>query len=211
MADIDPSALQRSDLNSFLFADIGEEANGMTLSVFSTLARSDVDPWQEAERLAKLPRPEATRELARTIVAMPATAWSLADAAAIAERLVVLLPPRGSHLRIFPSTQSVLSTQPVPSAQSAGASMAVPRQEPRPSGRHDASPRPKPKRPETNRQWAMLLALLSIVFIGLALNVARQRGAASDSDVALHAAPADLPSAAAPGADHVAGRAKSRV
>ncbi len=122
MADIDPSALQRSDLNSFLFADIGEEANGMTLSVLSTLARSDVDPWQEAERLAKLPRPEATRELAKTIAAMPATAWSLADAAAIAERLVVLLPSRGSHLPIFPSTQSVLSTQ------SAGASMAVSRQ-----------------------------------------------------------------------------------
>ena len=205
MADIDPSALQRSDLNSFLFADIGEEANGMTLSVLSTLARSDVDPWQEAERLAKLPRPEATRELAKTIAAMPATAWSLADAAAVAERLVVLLPSRGSHLPVFPSTQSVLSTQ------SAGASMAVSRQGPRPSGRHDASPRPKPKRPETNRQWAMVLALLSIVFIGLALNVARQRGAASDSDIALHAAPADLPSAAAPGADHIVERAKSRV
>jgi hypothetical protein len=35
---------------------VGVEANGMTLSVLSTLARRGMDPWQEAERLAKLPR-----------------------------------------------------------------------------------------------------------------------------------------------------------
>jgi hypothetical protein len=41
-----------SDFDAFLFAPVGEERNGMLLSVLSALARLDVDPWQEAARLA---------------------------------------------------------------------------------------------------------------------------------------------------------------
>jgi hypothetical protein len=37
--------------NDFLFAPIGEQANGMQLSVLSALARMNVDPWEEAARL----------------------------------------------------------------------------------------------------------------------------------------------------------------
>jgi hypothetical protein len=84
--------LQRSDLNAFLFADVGVEANGMVLSVLSTLARRGVDPWQEAGRLAKLPRAAAIDGLARIIAAMPASPWSLQDAMTIAAPLVLLLP-----------------------------------------------------------------------------------------------------------------------
>jgi hypothetical protein len=95
VANTDAYALQRSDLNGFLFADVGVEASGMTLSVLSTLARLGVDPWQEAGRLAKLPRAAAADGLARIIAAMPASSWSLPDAAVIAARLVTLLPARG--------------------------------------------------------------------------------------------------------------------
>jgi hypothetical protein len=96
VADSDAYALQRSDLNRFLFADVGVEASGMTLSVLSALARRGVDPWQEAGRLAKLPQPAAVDGLAKIITAMPASLWSAADATIIARRLVALLPSRGT-------------------------------------------------------------------------------------------------------------------
>jgi hypothetical protein len=37
---------QYSSLDGFLFADVGVEANGMMLTVLSTLARRGMDPWQ---------------------------------------------------------------------------------------------------------------------------------------------------------------------
>jgi hypothetical protein len=92
MTTTDAGVLQRSDLNTFLFAVVGVEANGMVLSVLSTLARRGVDPWQEAGRLAKLPRAAAIDGLARIIAAMPASPWSLQDAMTIAAPLVLLLP-----------------------------------------------------------------------------------------------------------------------
>ena len=98
MASNDAYALQGSDLNGFLFAEVGVEASGMRLTVLSTLARLGVDPWQEAGRLAKLPRAAAVDGLARMIAAMPACPWSLADATAIAARLVNMLPARSGGL-----------------------------------------------------------------------------------------------------------------
>lgn len=44
-------SLPNSEFNAFVFAPIGEERNGMLLSVMSALARRDIDPWQEAARL----------------------------------------------------------------------------------------------------------------------------------------------------------------
>ncbi len=96
MASVDAFTIQRSDLNRFLFADVGVEANGMTLSVLSTLARLGMDPWDEAGRLARQPRTTAIEGLARMIAGMPASLWPLADSTPIAARLVALLPPRGS-------------------------------------------------------------------------------------------------------------------
>jgi hypothetical protein len=40
----------------FLFASVCEDANGMRLSVISALARTNVDPWEEASRLAAMPK-----------------------------------------------------------------------------------------------------------------------------------------------------------
>jgi hypothetical protein len=55
------------EFDDFLFAPIGEEPNGMSLSVVSALARSNVDPWQEAAKLARLPAKTATQRLASLI------------------------------------------------------------------------------------------------------------------------------------------------
>jgi hypothetical protein len=94
VATPDVTTLQRSDLNQFLFADIGTEANGMTLSVLSVFARRGSDPWTEAGRLAGLSKAEAADSLAQMIAGMPNSLWALPDAIAISGRLIGMLPAR---------------------------------------------------------------------------------------------------------------------
>ena len=57
-------SLLHSDLNDFLFASVGDEQNGMPLSVLSALTRLGVDPWEEAARLAALPKALAVEAMA---------------------------------------------------------------------------------------------------------------------------------------------------
>jgi hypothetical protein len=85
-----------SNLNSFLFASIGVEESGMSLSVASVLARLGADPWIEAERLTGLSRAMAADALASMIAKMPMASWKPSDAPAIAARLVELLPKRAA-------------------------------------------------------------------------------------------------------------------
>ena len=99
MPSTDAFALRRSGLNEFLFAPVGTEANGMTLSLVSVFARLGNDPWLEAGRLARLPKPEATESLARIIANMPSSLWPLQAATAIATRLIALLPTQLGELR----------------------------------------------------------------------------------------------------------------
>lgn len=81
-----------AEFDSFLFSTIAEERDGMPLSVLSALARLDVDPWDEAARLAGLPREAAARALAAIIAALPRVVGLSLDSTAIAARLVALLP-----------------------------------------------------------------------------------------------------------------------
>jgi hypothetical protein len=81
-----------SEFNNFLFAPIGEERNGMLLSVLSALARLDVDPWREAAELAGLPGKTATERLASLIAMLPDGPSTPRDTRTIAARLIALLP-----------------------------------------------------------------------------------------------------------------------
>ena len=57
-------SLLHSDLNDFLFASVGDEQNGMPLSVISALTRLGVDPWEEAagsQRCRRSSRPRRSR------------------------------------------------------------------------------------------------------------------------------------------------------
>jgi hypothetical protein len=81
-----------SEFDAFLFAPIGEERNGMLLSVLSALARLDVDPWEEAAKLARLPGEAATQRLASLIAALPDGPSAHHDPGSIAARLIALLP-----------------------------------------------------------------------------------------------------------------------
>jgi hypothetical protein len=82
------------EFDNFLFAPIGEERNGMLLSVASALARLNVDPWQEAANLAQLPRTTAARRLASLIAELPDTPSTLLAPGANAARLIAQLPRR---------------------------------------------------------------------------------------------------------------------
>ncbi len=70
----------------------GEDRNGMLLSVLSALARLDIDPWQEAAKLAGLLGATATQRLASLIAELPDAPASHPDPATIATRLIALLP-----------------------------------------------------------------------------------------------------------------------
>jgi hypothetical protein len=82
----------RSEFDAFLFAPIEEDRNGMLLSVVSALARLDVDPWQEAADLARLPRETAVQRLATVIAGLPHGLSARPDPGVTAARLVALLP-----------------------------------------------------------------------------------------------------------------------
>lgn len=90
------NSLLNSEFNDFLFAPIGEEKNTMLLSVISALARLGIDPWQEAARLAQLPKELAAQSLASMIGALPSGRWAPSDSGVIAARLVQRLPSRNN-------------------------------------------------------------------------------------------------------------------
>ena len=64
----------------------------MLLSVLSALARLDIDPWQEAAKLARLPGETATQRLAALIAELPDEPSADPDPVTIAARLIALLP-----------------------------------------------------------------------------------------------------------------------
>lgn len=78
--------------DAFLQAPIDEDQNDRLLSVLSALARLDLDPWHEAAELAAQSRSTAVARLASLIAAIPAPSATPRDSAAIASRLVALLP-----------------------------------------------------------------------------------------------------------------------
>ncbi|TMJ67741.1 MAG: hypothetical protein E6G83_06790 [Alphaproteobacteria bacterium] len=85
-------SLLHSDLNDFLFASVGEEQNGVTLSVVSALTRLGLDPWEQAARLTPLPKARAAEALATLIARLPIRRTLSSDDLVISQRLVELLP-----------------------------------------------------------------------------------------------------------------------
>jgi hypothetical protein len=80
------------EFNRFLYASIGESGNDMPFSVLSALARHNLDPWEEAARLAQMPAASAVARLTSLISSAgtaPAAPFAPEDVAA---RLITLLP-----------------------------------------------------------------------------------------------------------------------
>lgn len=81
----------RSDLNDFLFTPIADDSNGMHLTMLSALARSGVDPWEEAAGLRTLSREDATTKLVHLLADVPNGPSPGDDTATLAASLVAQL------------------------------------------------------------------------------------------------------------------------
>jgi hypothetical protein len=78
--------------DDFLFARINEDSEATPLSVLSILARLGADPWEEAAKLAQLPRASAAKRLAAFIAATPGAPPAYLNAKTVCDRLINLLP-----------------------------------------------------------------------------------------------------------------------
>jgi hypothetical protein len=85
-------SLGHSAYNGFLFGSLGPDASGTEVTVLSALSRLGIDPWQEAARLAAVPRDAAAEALAATLARLPEKTMPAGEVAKIAARLVALLP-----------------------------------------------------------------------------------------------------------------------
>lgn len=90
------SALE-SRFEPFLYAAVREDPDGTPLTVLSVLARLDIDPWEEAARLAQLPGAAAVQALAGWISTSRKGSAASEDSGAIALRLITLLPSRSDR------------------------------------------------------------------------------------------------------------------
>jgi hypothetical protein len=61
------------EFDSFLFAAVGEERDGIPLSVLSALSRLGLDPRDEAARLSHLTKEAAADQLARMLALIGGT------------------------------------------------------------------------------------------------------------------------------------------
>jgi hypothetical protein len=90
------------EFSRFLYASIGESSDEMPFSVLSALARRNLDPWEEAARLAELPKESAIARLTSIISSAttdPSAPLLPADTAA---RLIALLPrSNGPKIPLF--------------------------------------------------------------------------------------------------------------
>ena len=77
------------EFDDFLFARINADSEETPLSMLSVLARLGLDPWEEAAKLAELPRASAVHRLVSFIAAVPS---AYPDAGTVSDRLISLLP-----------------------------------------------------------------------------------------------------------------------
>ena len=84
------------EFDHFLYAVVCRETNGMQLTMASAIARSGIDPWQEAARISRMPRETALRALARFIPDRTARDPAGPAEPMPVEVLFALLPLRGA-------------------------------------------------------------------------------------------------------------------
>lgn len=82
----------------------------MRLSVLSALARTNVDPWEEATRLAAMPKAIAETTLLSILDLVSDRSWKSPEAAAVAARLVRLLPRPGEAAAIAATATATTAT-----------------------------------------------------------------------------------------------------
>ncbi len=82
----------KPQFDDFLFACINEDSDATPITVLSMLSRFDIDPWEEAAKLARLPRAAAAARLVAFIAATPGAIPAYLNAKTVSYRLLNLLP-----------------------------------------------------------------------------------------------------------------------
>jgi len=98
-----------SEFDNFLFTPLGEDENGLPLSVVSLLARMNLDPWQEAGDLAALPADAAARRLAVSLNTLTDPNLRPAITETMVLRLLALLPRQLPAATPAPAPPGVLA------------------------------------------------------------------------------------------------------
>jgi len=91
MGDVSDYKANDSIYEEFLFTEIGEQENGMPLSMVSALTRLGLDPWDEARRLAALPAAAAAAAVSDLIKRTSAFTARAAESPKLSARLAALL------------------------------------------------------------------------------------------------------------------------
>ncbi|MCC5985238.1 MAG: hypothetical protein JJU42_12825 [Rhodobacteraceae bacterium] len=91
----------------FLYAAVGEDRNGNTVTVLSTLARLGLEPWEAAAELAGLTQAEARSRLDGLLARFRDVPALVQDHAAISQRLIDLLP-KTAGLRAGRATERLM-------------------------------------------------------------------------------------------------------
>jgi hypothetical protein len=116
----------RTDLNDFLFSPIANDANGMHLTVLSALARSGLDPWDEASRLAALTPETATQNIVQMLAQVPNGPSPGDQTESMAARLVAQLhSPSTPRLKPVASTVTATRGQEMPQSSRSALSTRV--------------------------------------------------------------------------------------
>lgn len=98
------------EFDPFLFASVGEEVDGVPLSVLSALTRLGLDPRNEATRLSHLTKDAAADQLARMIARLSDQRRTLSEARRIAVRLIERLPTSNTAGKPDPSETGAVPT-----------------------------------------------------------------------------------------------------
>jgi hypothetical protein len=82
----------RPEFERFLYASVGEDRNGYVVTVFSTLARLGLDPWNETAELATLGREAARARLGLLLSRFRDVPALEHHHQPVAQKLILLLP-----------------------------------------------------------------------------------------------------------------------
>ncbi len=103
-----------SDYDPFLFAEVGEDKRGATVTVVSALARLGLDPWTEARELALLCRDAAHTQLKSHLSKVDSVPALGNESGNVAARLIALLPERASRGIADPSASVTFDGRRIP-------------------------------------------------------------------------------------------------
>lgn len=103
-----PAQLGRDpQFEAFLYAPVGEDGRGASVTVLSMLARLGVDPWGEASDLTALPDGAARQRLEALMARFSDVQTLVADRGRIVAGLLAFLPKRESPARLAASGASI--------------------------------------------------------------------------------------------------------